>query len=151
MPVMLLPFALVSALVAPAAPAAASTPSAIEQAEAEEKLFIQIQIKNGKKTLKHPGSKMETGEEVTLVLNEGKTKHEVMVFVGAAESGYDVEVVYTAGGKKRVEAKESVKGKGRTKFKSADGKSVVTLTIKGGKERAEGVDLPDGDDPLDGL
>lgn len=155
MPPMLLPAvaaAFLSALPTPtqAAPVA-SADDAQAVVAAEERVFVQLKIKNGAKELKHPGHKMETGEELVLVLTEGKKKHEVMVYVESADSGYKVEVVYKAGGKERVKAESAIKGKTWVEFKSDDGKSLVSLRVNPGNKRADGVDMPDGNDPLDGL
>ncbi len=151
---MLLPVvaaAFLSALPTPTR-AASDADDAMPVAAEAEKVFVQLKIKNGSKELKHPGHKMETGEELVLVLTEGKKKHEVMVYVESADGGgYKVEVVYKAAGKERVKAESSVKGKTWVEFKSDDGKSLVSLRVNPGNKRAEGLDMPDGDNPLDGL
>ncbi len=150
---MLLAFAAAALLAAPAAAHAPPLPvSAADDAETTgEQVFVQVKISTGGKTIEHPGHKMETGEELVLVLTEGKKKHEVTVYVEGADGGFKVEVAYTAGGKERLKTEKSVPGKAWTDFKSADGKSVVSLRVNPGKRRAQELEIPDGDNPLDGL
>ncbi len=149
---MLLPFAIAAMLSAPAASASVSAEPAPAPAAAAEKIFVRLKIENGGITLKHPGHKMETGEELVLVLNEGKKKHEAVVYVEATDDGYSVEVSYTAGGNKKIDkATKPAKADGWVTFKSADGKSKVSVNIKAGGKRSDEIDVGGGDSPLDGL
>jgi hypothetical protein len=154
-PAMVLPLAFAALLTAPAASASSpvempEAPAAQPAADAE-KIFVQLKIVNGKKTLKHPGHKMETGEELVLVLTEGKKKHEAVVYVESTDDGYSIEVTYSAGGKQRLKGTQSAKADGWVTFKSEDGKSSVMVKLKAGGKRGDGIDVGGGNNPLDGL
>lgn len=156
-PAMLLPVAFAALLIAPVASvsaAPASTPvltTAPIPAAAGEKVFVKLKIETGGKTLKHPGHKMETGEELVLVLDQGKKKHEAVVYVESTDSGYSVEVTYSTGGKQRLKATKSTKGEAWVTFQSDDKKSKVSVKVNPGNKREDNVDVGDGDNPLDGL
>lgn len=152
-PAMLLPLAIAALLTAPAA--SASTPdqrldSDAQPAAVAERVFVQLKIETGGKTLKHPGHKMETGEELVLVLTQGKTKHETVIYVESADDGFSVEVTYSAGGKQKLKATKAAKD-GWVTFQSDDKKSKVSVKVSAGNKRAKDLDMPDGDDPLDGV
>ncbi len=151
---MLLPLAVAALLIAPA-PAQGAGPDAFASAPvpaaAAEQVFIQLKIEVGGKTLKHPGHKMETGEELVLVLNEGKTKHEAVVYVESADEGYSVEVTYRAGGEQKLKGTKPAKRKAWVSFESDDEKAKVSVKVNPGNKRVDGVKIPDGNDPLDGL
>ncbi len=154
-PAMLLSLAVAALLTAPAPAAQASTPDvfapAPAPAAAAEKVFIQLKIEVGGKTLEHPGHKMETGEELVLVLNEGKKKHEAVVYVESADDGYSVEVTYKSGGKQKLKGTKSAKRKAWVSFESEDKKAKVSVKVNPGHKRVDDVKIPDGDDPLDGV
>lgn len=163
MPAMLLPVAFAALLTAPvasastsAAPASTSVSrsgftSAPTPAAVGEKVFVKFKIESGGKTLNHPGHKMETGEELVLVLNEGKKKHEAVVYVESTDSGYSVEVTYSTGGKQRLKATKPVKGEVWVTFQSDDKKSKVSVKVNPGNKREDNVEVGGGDNPLDGL
>lgn len=136
-----------------AAPASANAPAeaAPVPAAAAEKLFVQLKIQTNGKTLKHPGHKMETGEELVLVLNEGKKKHEAVVYVEATDAGFDVELTYTAGGSQKLKATKAAKDDSWLTFESKDGEAKVHVKVKAGNKRKDGIDIGGGDNPLDGL
>jgi len=148
-PAMLLPLAFAALLTAPAA--SASTPAPVAANAAAEKIFVQLKIESGGKKLKHPGHKMETGEELVLVLNEGKKKHEAVIYVESTDDGYSVEVTYSAGGKQKLKGTQPAKGDAWVTFKSDDGKSKVMVNIKAGGKRKDDIDVGGGNNPLDGL
>lgn len=155
-PAMLLTVAFAALLTAPVSPASASaapvsSSSAEAQAAAAEKVFVKLKIESGGKTLKHPGHKMETGEELVLVLNEGKKKHEAVVYVESTDSGYSVEVTYSTGGKQRLKATKPAKGEAWVTFQSDDKKSKVSVKVNPGNKREDNIDVGGGDNPLDGL
>ena len=159
-PAMLLPVAFAALLIAPVASAStpASTPAvssgftaAPTPAAAGEKVFVKLKIETGGKTLKHPGHKMETGEELVLVLDQGKKKHEAVVYVESTDSGYSVEVTYSTGGKQHLKATKAAKGEAWVTFESDDKKSKVSVKVNPGNKREDNVDVGGGDNPLDGL
>ncbi len=163
-PAMLLPVAFAALLIAPVASASAlavpasspvvfSTPtsSTPTPAAAGEKVFVKLKIETEGKTLEHPGHKMETGEELVLVLTEGKTKHEAVVYVESSEGGYSVEVTYSSGGKQHLKATKSAKGAAWITFQSDDKKSKVSVKVNPGSKREDNIDVGGGDNPLDGL
>lgn len=152
-PVMLLPLAF-AALLAPAqvgATATAHTDGAPVPAAAAETLFVQLKIQTNGKTLKHPGHKMETGEELVLVLKEGKKKHEAVVYVESTDAGFDVELTYTAGGTQKLKATKAGKDDSWLTFETKDGSAKVHVKVKAGNKRKDGIDVGGGDNPLDGL
>ena len=149
-PAMLLPVAFAALLVAPVAAASTSTQSAPTPAAAADSLFVKLEIETGGKTLKHPGHKMEAGEELVLVLKEGKKKHEAVVYVEAADEGFSVELTYSAGGNEKLKETKSAKADSWVTFKSADG-SKVKVFVQAGAKRKDGIKIGDGDNPLDGL
>lgn len=149
-PAMLLPLAFAALLAAPAS-ANAPAEAAPVPAAAAEKLFVQLKIQTNGKTLKHPGHKMETGEELVLVLNEGKKKHEAVVYVEATDAGFDVELTYTAGGSQKLKATKAAKDDSWLTFESKDGEAKVHVKVKAGNKRKDGIDIGGGDNPLDGL
>ena len=128
-----------------------ATPPAPAAAEAGESVFVKMKIKRGGKTLKHPGIRMETGEEAVLELRQGDKKHEVMIYVEAAESGYKVETKYSTGGKQVLSGETTLAAKKWGEFKSGDGKIVVSVQVDPSAGRTDKVELPGGRDPLDGL
>jgi len=152
---MLLTVAFAALLTAPAAPATASAAPVLtpapSPASAAEKVFVKLKIETGGKTLKHPGHKMETGEELVLVLNEGKKKHEAVVYVESTDEGYSVEVTYSTGGKQRLKSTKSAKGEAWVTFQSDDKKSKVSVKVNPGNKREDNIDVGGGDNPLDGL
>jgi len=153
---MLLTVAFAALLTAPVAPASASaapvsTPAPTAAEAAAEKVFVKLKIETGGKTLKHPGHKMETGEELVLVLNEGKKKHEAVVYVESTDDGYSVEVTYSTGGKQRLKSTKSAKGEAWVTFQSDDKKSKVSVKVNPGNKREDNIDVGGGDNPLDGL
>jgi len=161
---MLLPVAFAALLIAPAAGASAApastsvlrsgftaAPTPAAPTPAGEKVFVKLKIETGGKTLKHPGHKMETGEELVLVLDQGKKKHEAVVYVESTDSGYSVELTYSTGGKQRLKATKSAKGEAWVTFQSDDKKSKVSVKVNPGNKREDNVDVGGGDNPLDGL
>ncbi|MBV1856821.1 MAG: hypothetical protein KUG77_00315, partial [Nannocystaceae bacterium] len=95
--------------------------------------------------------KMETGEELVLVLNQGKKKHEAVVYVESTESGYSVELTYSTGGKQRLKATQSAEGEAWVTFESDDKKSKVSVKVNPGSKREDNIEVGGGDNPLDGL
>lgn len=155
-PAMLLPAAFAALLTAPVAaaspsPVAARVAPAPAPAMVAEQLFVKLKIETGGKTLKHPGHKMETGEELVLVLEEGKKKHEAVVYVESTDGGFSVELTYSAGGKQQLKATKKGKAGSPLVFESDDGKTTVKVDITAGGKRKDGIDIGDGDNPLDGL
>ena len=152
---MLLPVAFAALLTAPVASASAPTPVASSTsatpAAAAEKVFVKLKIESGGKTLEHPGHKMETGEELVLVLGEGKKKHEAVVYVESTDDGYSVELTYSTGGKQRLKSTKAAKGEAWVTFQSDDKKSKVSVKVNPGNKREDTIDVGDGDNPLDGL
>ena len=150
---MLLPVAFAALL---AAPVASATPSpdlesAPAPAAAADSLFVKLKIENDGKKLQHPGHKMESGEELVLVLNEGKKKHEAVVYVEATDAGFSVEVTYSAGGTEKLKGTQTAKADSWITFKSEDGKSKVQVFVQAGGKRKDGIKIDGGDNPLDGL
>lgn len=148
-PAMLLPVAFAALLVAPIA--SANSPAEPAPAAAADALFVKVKIETGGKTLKHPGHKMEPGEELVLVLNEGKKKHETVVYVEATDDGYSVEVTYSTGGSEKLKGTQPAKADSWVTFKSEDGKSKVMVFVQAGGKRKDGIKIDGGDNPLDGL
>lgn len=149
-PAMLLPVAFAALL---AAPVASATPSdsAPAPAAAADSLFVKLQIETDGKKLEHPGHKMESGEELVLVLNEGKKKHEAVVFIEATDGGFTVEVTYSTGGSEKLKGSQTAKADSWVTFKSDDGKSKVKVLVQSGAKRKDGIKIDGGDNPLDGL
>lgn len=132
-------------------PSLATPSTPVAAAEAGESIFVKMKIKRGSKTMKHPGIRMETGEEAVLELRQGDKKHEVTIYVEAADSGYKVETKYTAGGKAVLSGESKLQAKKWAEFKSADGKTAVSIQVDPSAGHTDKVELPGGRDPLDGL
>lgn len=126
-----------------------ASPTAVDDEPAVQKMLLQMKIERGGKTLEHPGHMTETGSEIILVLTQGKREHEVSVYLEKAGSGYKAEVKYKDGGKTVLEEVTVLKNK--TWAKVSKGKTKISLRVDTDVKRPDQVDLPDGDDPLDGL
>jgi hypothetical protein len=122
------------------------------RAQAEDALgLLSVKIKRGDKTLKHPGHIMIRDEQVVLSLKQGDRVHEVTVFVEPTDAGFKFEVAYTDNGALVLSGELTAKPKQWVKIKNDNGKTWVQLQLDPEKKRKDGVDIPDGNNPLDGL
>ncbi len=134
------------------APAPRDVEAEAAAAQQEDALgLLSLKLKRGDKTLKHPGHIMVPDEQVVLVLKQGDTKHEITVFVEKVDGGYKFEVAATTNGALFLEGEVTGKAKQWVKVKSDSGNSWVELHIDPDKKRRDGVDMPGGNNPLDGL
>lgn len=135
------------------APASADVETGAEvRAQAEDSLgLLSLKVKRGDKTLKHPGHIMIKDEQVVLSLKQGDRVHEVTVFVEPTQGGFKFEVAYTDNGALVLSGETTAKPKQWVKIKSDSGKAWVELQLDPEKKRKDGVDIPDGNNPLDGL
>lgn len=129
--------------------ARAQVPAAAEDEPAVMPMLLKLKIDRQGKTLEHPGHMTETGSEITLVLTQGKRKHEVTVYLEKAGKGFKAEVKYKDGDKLVLEDVTTLENK---KWGSvAKGKTKVSLQVDTTVKRPGNIDMPDGDSPLDGL
>jgi hypothetical protein len=126
-------------------------PIAARQMEDDALGLLSLKVKRGDKTLKHPGHIMVAGEQVVLSLKQGDHVHEVTVFVEKTEGGFKYEVVYAVNNSIVLEGQATGKAKQWVKVKSDSGNSWVELSLDPEKKRKDGVDMPGGNNPLDGL
>jgi hypothetical protein len=126
----------------------ASVPTTNDE-PAVQRVLLKMKIKRGKKTLVHPGHMTETGSEIILVLTEGKREHEVSVYLEKDGKGFKAEVKYKDGGKMVLEQTTTLQDKKWGEL--SKGSAKVQLRVDSSAKRPDEVDLPDGDDPLDGL
>ncbi len=114
-------------------------------------VLLQLKLQRNGKTLKHPGHMAETGEESILVLKVGDRTHEVAVLLEKSGEAFTAEVAYTDNGKKVLEGKKKAAAKAWIAFKSNDGKTVVSIRVDPDAKRPDEVEVPDGNNPLDGV
>jgi hypothetical protein len=126
--------------------------AAEEDEVAATEVLLQMKLERGDKVLRHPGHMMETGSEVTLVLTQGERTHEVAVLLErAADKRFNAKIRYSDGGKAVLSGTTTFGAKQWTTVKSKNGKAKVSIRIDPDAKRVDGVELPDGDAPLDGL
>lgn len=139
------------AMFAPATAVAddAGPANAVEDEPAVERMLLQMKLERGGKTLEHPGHMTETGSELILVLTQGKREHEIAVYLEKTKGGYKAEVKYKDGGKIVLEEVTVLKNKKWGQV--SKGKTKISLRIDTSAKRPDELELPDGENPLDGL
>jgi hypothetical protein len=143
-------------LVAPAAAAAeqgfrAQAEEGEEDENADKLGMLNLKLKRGEKTLKHPGTIIKRDEEAVLTFKDGKRVHEVTVFVVSTDEGFKFEVAYTDNGALVLSGETNAKAKQWVKLKSDSGNSWIELQLDPQKKKRDGIDIPDGNNPLDGI
>jgi hypothetical protein len=134
-----------------AQPVAAEAADGVAATQMDAMGLLSLKVKRSDKVMKHPGHILQSGEETTLVLKQGDRVHEVTVYVERVEGGFKFEVAYTDNGSLIISGEKVGKAKEWVKLTSGNGKSWVQLQLDPSKKRPDGVDMPDGNDPLDGL
>jgi hypothetical protein len=137
------------ALCVPSVAGAHAPDTPADDEPAVQRMLIQLKLEHGGKTLTHPGHMTETGSEIILVLTQGKHKHEVSVYLEKKGKGFKAEVKYSTGGKVVLEEVTTLKDK--TWGSVHKGKTKISLRVDTSAKRPDELDLPDGDNPLDGL
>lgn len=128
------------------------TPGAPVDDEVGDKVLLKTKIKrSGKKEIRHPGQMTETGSEMIFVLKQGDHTHEIGILLEGGGAKYSADVIYKYDGKKVLEGKKTVGKKKWVSIKSGDGKTVVSVFVDPEAGRPDEVELPGGDNPLDGV
>jgi hypothetical protein len=141
-------------LVAPAQAAAEQgfRAQAEEGEEESEKLgLLSLKVKRGDKTLKHPGTVIKRDEEAVFTLKDGERVHEVTVFVAPEGESFKIEVAYSDNQALVLSGEITAKAKQWVKIKSDSGNSWVELQLDPQKKKRDGIEIPDGNNPLDGI
>ena len=143
---------LLLALLAGPAVAPTSNPGTPVDDEAGDKVLLKTKIKrSGKKEIRHPGQMTETGTEMIFVLKQGEHTHEIGVLLEGGGKRFSADVIYRYDGRKVLQGKKDITKKKWVGIKSGDGKTIVSVFVDPDAGRPDQVDLPDGENPLDGL
>lgn len=142
--------ALLSALLLPtsAFASASTTRAAADEETAAAPVLLQLELERNGRVLRHPGHMATPGEIVILTFSSGDTEHEVELLLEKAKDGFDVKIIYRVGDKSILEG--SVKAKAKRWAKVKQKNISVGVRIDPNAKRPDGLELPDGDDPLDG-
>jgi hypothetical protein len=115
-------------------------------------VMVDLKLELEGRTLEHPGHVAVTGEQTVLEMREGDRKHEVAITLDKADGGkLRTQVVYKLGGKQLVSGQSTVKPKQWFKIKGDKPKPAVAIRLDLEIKRKDGVELPPGQSPLDGV
>ncbi len=131
-----------------------------DEGEEEEGLPLRIAFKitQGGKTHEHADLNMHTGEELGFTFvqpthKKGKKKHAIVLYVEQTPDGggFTAELKYSLNGKQLIVGTGPVTPRTWKTFKSKDGKTTVAFQVDDQPKKAEKVELPKGEGPLDGV
>jgi hypothetical protein len=145
-------FVLLGALLLPTPVLAASTAPTVAAAEDETEsspVFVQVELERDGRAIRHPGHLATTGETTILTFTIGDVDHDVEVLVEKDKEAFDVKITYRVGSKSVLEGKVKAKSKRWAKVKQK--KVSVGVRIDPEAKRGDQLDIPDSNDPLDGL
>lgn len=122
-------------------------------AEYVESAMVKVTIKDGDKTIKHPGQECEHMAEYELFMKSGKTKYVVTVLIDKPDgsSKYAVTVSYKRNGKQVVAGDLELASKKPGSLSKGNQKITIMVDPAGKIDGKDKIDGPSGDDPLDGL
>jgi hypothetical protein len=114
-------------------------------------VMVDLKLELEGRTIEHPGHVAYTGEETVLEMREGDRAHLVAITLDKADGGkLRAKVKYKLGGRQLVAGESTVKPKTWFTVKGKNPKPAVTIRLDLEIKRKDGVDLPPGQDPLDG-
>jgi hypothetical protein len=115
-------------------------------------VMVDLKLELEGRTIEHPGHVAVTGEQTVLEMREGDRKHEIAITLDKADGGkLRTVVTYKLGGKQLVAGESTVKPKQWFKIKGKNPKPAVALRLDLEIKRKDGVELPPGQSPLDGV
>jgi hypothetical protein len=135
--------------------AAPATPSVAIAADGDDEVvdlaLVQLRItRNKKKTLAY-AHMAEIGAEAIFTINDQGKRHQVAVlFDKAGERTFDVKLTYKAGGRKILSGSKQAAAKSWATFSTKKGNTVVSVLIDPDAKRADGLDIVETEDPIEG-
>lgn len=119
--------------------------------EVDTPVMVDLKLELEGRTIEHPGHVATTGEETVLELREGDRAHEVSITLDKADDGkLRARVKYKIGGRQLVAGESTVKPKTWFRIKGKNPRPAVALRLDLEIKRKDGVELPPGQDPLEG-
>jgi hypothetical protein len=119
--------------------------------EVADLALVQLKItRNKKKTLAY-AHMAEIGTEAIFTINDEGRRHTVSVlFDKAGDKKFDVKLTYKAGGRKVLSGSKRAKAKDWATFSTKKGNVVVAVLIDPDAKRADGLDIIETEDPIEG-
>lgn len=132
--------------------AQASAQSSEGPNEFVESAMVKVTVKDGDKTIKHPGQECEHQAEYEIFMKNGKTKYVVTVLIDKPDGAtkYAVTVSYKRNGKEVVSGDLQLASKKPGSLSKGDQKITVMVDPAGRIDGRDKIEGPEGDDPLDG-
>jgi hypothetical protein len=136
-------------LALPAGTASASTNGPSEMVESA---MVKIAIKDGEKTIRHPGQECEHQAEYEIFLKQGKVKYVVTVLIdqGSGDDKYKVKLSYKRNGKTVVSGDLDLTAKKTGSLSKGKHQIFINVDPAGRVDGRDKIEGPSGDDPLDG-
>lgn len=114
--------------------------------------MVKVTVKDGDKTIRHPGQECEHQAEYEIFMKSGKTKYVVTVMIDKPDGAtkYAVTVTYKRNGKEVVSGDLQLATKKPGSLSKGNQKVTVMVDPAGRIDGRDKIDGPEGDDPLDG-